>query len=489
MIVSKSAGEAKKTVSLIRSWLEYVPFLKHLSPTSRSETHLQARDTTMYFDVGPAKEDRTPSLEAVGVDGQIEGKRAHRVAADDAETDTNTQTFEARERLSERVTEFAQVASYGNRDIEYVGTYHHEESLYLKLDQRGYVFRTWPLLVPNPKQKVLNLAPGVSQRIDAGALKVGDNVFGHRLDGQYVAEKQGEGQRSFSMQQMLICDLGDTLRYPLQLRDLIVFPVQRDKAPIGIAWGLTNDRGGSTRLEDIQSLGFGKDGLYAPIMYDADWSHYTGVKMWIDPSGRGADKTGYAVVAHLHGYLWCMDVGGLDGGFDQHVLNRLAEIARRWRVNDIFVEDNFGQGMFQPLFEPVLLRHFAAAGDDDDLPQGWGASVETIRVKGQKELRIIESLEPVMNQHRLIISPDVAANKDFQHQLTRITRQRDSLAHDDELESLANCVAQWSYVLHQDPAVAAERQRKRWMQDELNDFRRLAGVGPKETARWFTRTG
>lgn len=479
LIVSKSEGEAKKTLALIRDWIEHVPFLQHLRPGDND------RDSATQFDVAPSEPSRTPSVVAKGVDGQITGTRASRVIADDVETKVNTKTLEARVDLDEKVRELSAIASYGERRITYIGTYHHEESLYLKLQERGYAFRTWPMLYPKPDDKILNLAPAIQERIDNGDAKPGDITAPYRVTREIVIEQQSEGRSHFAMQFMLISDLGETERYPLHLEDLIVFPVHRDQSPISIAWGKNNGQGQSTRITDIPSLGFGNDGFYAPIMYDSQWAEYQGCKMWIDPSGRGKDKTGYAIVAYGHGRLWCKACGGLTGGFDPATLSTLANIAKLHNATEIYIEDNFGQGMFEPLFVPVLQQHFLEPGKDDQFPAGWKASTETIRVTGQKEIRIIDNLEPVMNQHRLIIDRSVAENETLQRQMTRLTRQRDCLEHDDELESLAMCVAQWQDTLRIDPEKAADQQRDRVIEEELQRMQQWAGLNTSKP-RWFT---
>jgi hypothetical protein len=124
------------------------------------------------------------------------------------------------------------------------------------------------------------------------------------------------------------------------------------------------------------------------------------------------------------------------------------------------------------LLEPVLQRHFSDPGEEADIPDGWVCSVQTVRVSGQKEIRIIESLEPVLNQHRLVIHPDIAKDEILQHQWTRVTRQRGSLDHDDRIEALAMAVRSWREEMAADPERAAERSRQRIIDDELRKLRR-----------------
>ena len=60
----------------------------------------------------------------------------------------------------------------------------------------------------------------------------------------------------------------------------------------------------------------------------------------------------------------------------------------------IIVESNFGDGMFTQLLKPVVQRYYPV-------------TIEEVNHTKQKELRIIDTLEPVMNQHGLVVSPQL----------------------------------------------------------------------------------
>jgi hypothetical protein len=99
------------------------------------------------------------------------------------------------------------------------------------------------------------------------------------------------------------------------------------------------------------------DRYYRPMWIDKDhWASYTGSVMAIDPSGKGSDETGYAVVKMLHGYLFVPEAGGIKGGYEPETLTKLAEIAKRNNVNQIIIEENFGGGMFSELLTPYLKK-------------------------------------------------------------------------------------------------------------------------------------
>lgn len=459
--VSKSERAAKDSLYLARKWIGQARFLQHLTP-EREQGH---RDSALMFDVNGTEADRTPSFAAYGITGQITGIRSTCIIGDDVETSENTLTLDLRRRIRDQVAEFENIIVPGG-DIVYLGTPHHEETLYDYLIKGGYSFRAWPVMHPGDDACGCELGPMYDE------MESGDLAWPERFGREELAAREAaEGRSKFRMQYLLQWRLGDSNLTPLRLTDAIVFSMDRDRAPMSISWGVTNSAGQSTRVDDIPSLGFGTDGFHHPIFFDKNWAPYSGCKMWVDPSGRGDDETAYAIVAHLNGYLWVKSAGGLSGGYSQDTLDEIVALAKQHRVTEILVEDNFGQGMMAQLLEPVVARHAVDAGEAPDLPDGWVATVETVRVTGQKEVRVIESLEPVLNQHRLVLHPDVAKDETLQHQWTRITRQRGCLDHDDRIEALAMAVRAWRDQMAPDPAKAAERSRQRLIEEEIRKMR------------------
>jgi len=472
--VSKSERAAKESLYLARKWIGQARFLQHLVPDRKSGQ----RDSALMFDVNGTDPDRTPSFCAYGITGQITGSRSTCIVADDVETSENTLTLDMRKRLRDQVAEFENILIPGG-DVVYLGTPHHEETLYEHLIRGGYRFMAWPVSHPGEAGCGCQLGPMFAD------MEAGDLCWPERFGREELAAREAaEGRSKYQMQYLLTWKVGDENRTPLRLADFIVFAMDRDKAPMTIAWGATNSAGQSTRIESIPSLGFGTDGYQAPIMFDKDWAKYTGTRMWVDPSGKGEDETAFAIVSHMNGYLWCKAVGGLPGGYSPSTLDELVQVAKRHGVTELYVEDNFGQGMMAQLLEPYLQREFTEPGTDALNPDGWACSVETVRVSGQKETRIIDNLEPILNQHRLVIHPEVAQDEVLQHQLTRITRQRGCLDHDDRVEALAMAVWLWKKDMAQDPERAVERSRQRAIEDEL---RRVYSEYSPKGRRWFNR--
>ena len=86
---------------------------------------------------------------------------------------------------------------------------------------------------------------------------------------------------------------------------------------------------------------------------------------------------------------------------------------------------------------------------------GAGFGTEEIRATMRKEERIIETLEPVMNQHKLIIDPkvfdyDYRSNPDappekrleymLGYQMSRMCREKGAVKHDDRIDAMSQGV-------------------------------------------------
>jgi hypothetical protein len=193
-----------------------------------------------------------------------------------------------------------------------------------------------------------------------------------------------------------------------------------------------------------------------------EFTDFTGAVLHIDPSGRGKDETAYCVTKFLNGMVFIRRWGGFQDGYSEETLVGLADIAAEEQVKAVVVETNFGDGMFEKLFEPVMAR------------RGYRCPVEGQRVSGQKEARIIATLEPVLKQHRLVMDTAVV-RADLAHpdgakrglyQLTHITNQRGALKHDDRLDVLAQCVGYWTTYLNRD----VEKAESEWKQKQAEKW-------------------
>ncbi len=436
------------------------------------------RESKIQFDVGPADPSKDPSVKSVGITGQITGTRADDIVADDVETPNNSLTQASRDKLSELVKEFDSVIK-PNGNIKYLGTPQTEQSLYNLLEDRGYAIRVWPSRFPDERQvKHMGhrLAPII--RNQWSRERIGQPTDIDRFDEFDLAEREASyGRSGFALQFMLDTSLSDADRYPLKLSDLIVMDIDDERAPEKLVWA----RNPELAYDDsIENVGFRGDRYYRPLEIVGDWIPYTGSVLFIDPSGRGADETGYAVTKMLNGYLYVPEAGGFIGGYTDDTLTALAEIAKRNKVRCIVYENNFGDGMFGALLKPVLGRIYPC-------------TLEDVRHSKQKELRIIDTLEPVLNRHRLVVDPkvirtDIEFTKDYPEdtrvryqlfwQLSRITRNRGAIPKDDRLDALAGSVAYWVDQMSQDEDKRIKTRKEKLRDDQIHRFLRHAIGGP-----------
>ena len=471
LLCSSTPSLSQKSLLMMRVWIDFIPFLRHLRPKRIKPW----RDSREMFDVGPCTPEHAPSVAAMGILGPLPGTRATLIVPDDVETPENTLTKTARTLLGNRIEQFEDIILEGG-DIVYLGTDQNEESVYEKLENRGYAFRAWPVAYPAAPAEVPGLAPSLVGRLASGEAKAGDPLWPERWDTEWIERRKIRGAHTFEMQQMLRRGFADEDLYPLKLANFMVYPLHRDKAPSTMAWGRQRARG-STALEGIPSPGFGSDMFYGPAMIDDTWLPYGGTKAYLDPAGGGKDEMAWATVGQLHGLLFCKDVGGVRGGATEDNLNRIVSQLRLHGATELIIETNFGGEFLIPLIKPVIAR-YAIPKPTQQYPNGWSCSVRGEHSSGMKEGRIIDRIEPALNQHRIVISPEVAADTVFTYQLTRIQRLRGCLEHDDRVEAFSGACYAWVDYLDQDFDDMEERRAKEAYETMLREYKDHAA--PKE---------
>ena len=464
LVVSASKVRSDDFSTFTQRLINELPILHHLKSREGQ------RQSKVAFDVGPCQASHSPSVKSVGITGQLSGSRADIIVADDVEVPNNSMTQTMRDKLSEAVKEFDAVLK-PDGSIVYLGTPQTEMSLYETLPERGYEVRIWPSRYPDEKQVLRysnKLSPFIQDRLDRGFV-VGDPTDPLRFDAEDLLERElSYGKSGFALQFQLDTSLSDADKYPLKLSDLIIMGVDSEKAPEKPVW----TRDPRNKLTDLPNVGLPGDFFYSPETKLGDWIQYSGSVLSIDPSGRGKDETGYAVVKMLNGFLYVAECGGLRGGYKDTNLRSLSVIAKRNNVNLILIESNFGDGMFMELLKPVLRKIH-------------NVTIEEIRSNVQKEKRIVDTLEPVMNQHRLVIDPKVVENdyKTVQeypvesqarymlfHQMTRITKDKGALIHDDRLDALQMAVQYWVDFMAADAEIEIQTRKEELFDMEIEKF-------------------
>jgi len=459
LVVSASKTRADDFSTFTLRLIHEMPILAHLRPRDGQ------RMSKISFDVAPAKASHAPSVKSLGITGQLTGSRAGIIIADDVESANNSQTQMMRDKLAETIKEFEAVLKPGGRII-FLGTPQTEMSIYNLLDERGYKTRIWPARYPDDRLKTAmgyKLAPIVADEDE----KDNQPTDPDRFDSDDLLEREASyGKSGFALQFMLDVSLSDADKYPLKLNDFIVMsgPSSWTEAPVSVQWA-----SGKEQIEAVKQLpnvGLKADYWAAPMNTSSETAKWDGSVMSIDPAGRGKDETAYAVVKMLKGQLYLTAAGGIKNGYSEESLEVLSKVAKQQNVSKIVVESNFGDGMFTQLLKPVLTRVHPV-------------SIEEVRHSVSKEKRMIDTLEPILNQHRLVVD-DKVIQQDYQdetelkyklfYQLTRLTRDKGSLIHDDRLDALSMAVGYWVETLDRDIQQAVKDHKADLLKMELDKF-------------------
>ena len=459
LVVSASKNRADDFSTFTQRLINEMPILQHLIPRD------DQRHSKISFDVAPAIASHAPSVKSMGITGQLTGSRADLIIADDVESANNSQTQLMRDRLSETVKEFDAIIKPDVGRIIFLGTPQTEMSLYNTLEERGYKTKIWTALYPT-KEQTIGYGSKLSTIISNITDKEGKPTDPKRFDDIDLLERLSSyGRSGFNLQFMLDTTMSDANRYPLKLNDLIVASgcTTWKKAPAQIQWA-----SGTQQLKgidpEIPNVGLKGDYYVAPLHISEEYTDFEGVAMSIDPAGRGEDKTAYAVLKMLHGVLYLTDIGALDGGYSDTTLEELSAIAKRNKVNNVVIESNFGDGMATALLKPVMARIHPC-------------QIEEVRHNIQKEKRIIDTLEPIMNTHRLVVD-ELTIKEDFKlepnhqlfRQLTRITRDKGALRHDDQIDALAIAANYWVERMDRDQTLSYQQHKDELINKDLERF-------------------
>lgn len=482
LVVSACGAHASEIATLIQRIILTVPTLECLRPDKNAGD----RTSVDAFDVHHSLKgiDKSPSVACIGVTGNLPGKRADLLLADDVESNKNSRTAANRELLLNITLEFSAICTGKPGTpgrILYLGTPQTGDSIYNTLPGRGFDVRIWPGRYPTPAQREHygpHLAPSIVQRLEADpSLAFGGGPMGDEgqctddllaNEAKHQSELRQRGPSSYQLNYMLNTRLMDAMRFPLKTENLIVIPGGGTRYPLTITRGMSQQH-----QRTFQSSGYGFL-MMSPHEISNETAELQGVHMQIDPAGGGAngDETAFAVTGFLNSTVYVLAAGAVPGGYDGDGLRHLADIAQKFNPNVLSVEKNMGHGAFAKVFLPILREK-------------WNGSLIEEFVTGNKEARIIGTLEPVIARGSLVVLESVVEMDDeytqrytssgkrtvysLFHQLAKITHQRGSLAHDDRLDALEGSVRHWVSKLALDQNKAIERQAQQEFQEWIND--------------------
>lgn len=472
LVVSGSAAKAVAFVNFCLGLIRSVSWLRWLEPKSNQ------RQSSTAFDVAPALPDQNPSLYSLGINSQLQGWRADLIVPDDIETTKNSMTPPMREKLKELIKELDSIVKPGGR-ILYLGTPQSEASIYNSLPERGYTFRIWPALYPDAEERRIyggRLSPLIRKAVEKTPSLVGRSTDPERFSDEDLQKRQlSYGRTGFARQFMLITELGDVNRYPLKLYDLIVMSLDRQRGPDSLAWSKDRDY----IRADLPMLGRDGDYFVRPASVSDSTSPYEDIIAEIDPSGRGDNEAAMSVIARLNSRVFLLKQKAWLNGYDEATLRAMAALCVEYRVRILYIESNFGAGMFGALLRPHLTKAWDSANKDRPrAAHGATQIIEEPAPRTQKEVRIADTLEPITQQHRLVVASEVIED-DFQsimamdaeetrkqysliYQYAYLTREKDCLSKDDRIDSLAAAVARWVDLFSLDPdRLAGDRDIER----------------------------
>ena len=456
------------SAKLIKDVLDRSPLVEHLRPQDEDQFTLRhgkkirslgsATNQTNQFDVRGAGPGRDASFVARPVFGGWTGRHPDLIIPDDCEIPENSLTELKRKRLMAKLLECESLV-LDNGMIMYMGTPQTEDSIYMKLHDQGYNIRRWPAELPDPSdaRQAHNVSPVLLERAEVEG--PGQPSYPERFGTDVLIEKQAKSRAYYNLQMLLNPNLMDDERYPLRLRNAIVFSTPSDMAPSQVVWGTTDVR------NDIEHAGRRKDHWVGPGYVSSEWQPYHGKCMYIDPKGGGADSVGYCVAASLNGMIFVLDAGELaagQSGTSEATMIKLAKLAGEFEVQRVVVESNWGgskdESTYAKLLQPVMAKH------------NGPTQIDLNYVTGQKERRILDVLEPLFNVHRIVFSERAAKCVELSRQLARITRDRGSLDHDDIIDALYGAVAQFSDLVVLDPEVREKEYKHQQAVEVAREF-------------------
>lgn len=442
VVFSQNSKRAKEIAGWVIKIFNALDFLEVLRPDKYAGDRASIESFDVHWVFRGA--DKSPSVACYSIEAGAQGARADIILADDCESLQNSRTVGGREWLMEQTLEFESINQFG--DIIYLGTPQSTDSIYNWLPSRGYKVRIWTGRYPTNEQLEYygdKLAPIIRHDLDNNPmLQIGGGLDGsmgqptcpEMYTNDILNEKElAQGKAKFMLQFMLNTGLADADRFPLKLSDLIVASFDKNRAPVMPIW-----TSASTCIwEGAPKFGTRKsDVFYYPMQVGYDMGAFDRTVMYIDPAGGGkndGDETAYAIIKLLGTTVYLYDMGAVKGGYDPEDLMRLVMAAKNADCKEVFIENNYGNGAHVAALKPYFEVHHPV-------------QIEAVQEAGQKELRIIDVLEPVMSTHRFVVRPELV-QKDIEtiqiysaerrmsfslfHQMANITRDKGCLKHDD----------------------------------------------------------
>ena len=129
--------------------------------------------------------------------------------------------------------------------------------------------------------------------------------------------------------------------------------------------------------------------------------------------------------------------------------------------------------MFEVLLKPYLIKDYKC-------------TTELIRQTTNKHRRILDTLEPLISQHRIIVdaevikkdydltnqlySPEQALRYQLFYQISRLQKGANTLSQDDRIDALQMACGYWLQLLVKDQDLAYQQRKDERLQAELDKY-------------------
>ena len=473
MIISASKERADNMSIFLQKLIIETPWLAHMRPSGDD-----SRWSRVSFDI-KCSPHQAPSVKSVGITGQLTGSRADLMILDDIEVPGNSMTELMREKLLQLCTEAESILTPKNDSrILFLGTPQTTFTVYRKLAERNYRPFVWPARYPHDQTNYEGLlATALQEDCDQGA-NPGDPTDPDRFNDLDLLEREASmGRSNFMLQFMLDTSLSDAEKFPLKCADLIVTAVNPTTCPDQVIWSSDPQN----IIKELPTVGLPGDYFYSPVQLQGEWLPYSETICSIDPSGRGTDETAAAYISQRNGILYLHEMRAYRDGYSDSTLLDVLRGCKKYGVSKLLIETNFGDGIVSELFR----KHLTQTKQSID--------IEEVRANVRKEDRIIDALEPVFNQHRLVIDRsvidwDFKSNADqppeerllymLFYQMSRMCREKGAVKHDDRIDCLAQGVKYFTDAL----AISAYEQIKLRNQEDWYDMNEAWLDDPQQAA-------
>jgi len=458
LVVSASKQRADDFTIFCQKCILEIEWLEYMAPVNDDQ-----RWSRVSFDIRGASPAQAPSMKSVGITGQITGSRANDIIFDDVEVPGNSATDLMREKLLQLIQEGESVLiPKDDSTISFLGTPQTVFTVYKTLQERAYVPFVWPARYPK-RDKMFSyeglLAPQLVDDYDKGVAHEGFPTDTRFSDEDLRERELSMSRSNFMLQFMLDTSLSDSLKFPLKLQDIPAVPLDIRVGPSSVVW-----RADREHALDLPAVALPGDRWFRPAEL-GESEPWRDTIVAVDPSGRGKDETVAMILSQINGNVFLRKMYTSTDGYSDRTLLGILDMCKKYGAKRGIIESNFGDGAVMEM----LIKH----GREANIPVGWEESRATTR----KEDRIIDTLELVLNQHRLVIdeslvkwdyhsnetlAPEERLPKMLMYQLTRMCREKGAVRFDDRVDCLALGVKYFQdiYAVSEDLEITRKRQEE-----------------------------